>query len=132
MLQDNTIPLPGRMTITVHTIGDTTIIAVAGELDAAVADDLRRHLLAGVASSSALIVDLTAVTFCSAGTLRILLDVTGAARSAGASCAMVSDHWIVLRAITACGFESRLAVHPTLGAALSWLSGEAPTIVLRA
>ncbi len=131
-MQVSTVPLPGRMIVTVRPIGDTTVIAVAGELDAVVADELRRHLLAGITSASALIVDLTAVTFCSAGTLRVLLDVTGAARSAGVPCAIVSDHGIVSRAITVCGFESRLAVHPTLGAAVGWLSGDAPTIVLRA
>ncbi len=45
-MRGNTIPLPRRMAITVRILGDTTVVGVAGELDAAVADDLRRHLLA--------------------------------------------------------------------------------------
>ncbi|GLY47845.1 STAS domain-containing protein [Lentzea sp. NBRC 102530] len=103
--------------------GDVTVATVSGELDSVSSGFLSRHLEAAVAARPhALILDFAAVGFCSAAVLRVLVETTAAADSAGVRWALVSDHRAVLRPIELTGLEVSLHPLPTVAAARQWLT----------
>lgn len=95
-----------------------TTVSVTGDLDMTVADRLWRHLSTALASTPpALIIDLGAVSFCSASILEILVEITTAARVADVACVIVSDRRAVRRPITIAGLDPVLRPLPSLAAA---------------
>jgi anti-anti-sigma factor len=104
------------ITLTVHT--DVVVASVTGELDAVAVGPLRSRLGEALRNTrSALILDLTGVSVCSAAILQVLLDITAAADAAGVSCAIVSERRAVLRPIELAGLGAVLRTVPTLAAA---------------
>ncbi|WP_062430346.1 STAS domain-containing protein [Herbidospora daliensis] len=66
-----------------------TILYLSGDVDVCTTADLRRRILATVdQSAEVLILDLSAVTFCGAGGLGMLLHAQGRARSRGVTLAL--------------------------------------------
>ncbi|UOZ03639.1 STAS domain-containing protein [Amycolatopsis sp. WQ 127309] len=106
----------------ITTSAGATVLAAAGELDLTVtgrlAALLHRELGLGPA---AMVFDATAVTFCSARTVTILVTTAADAKAAGIPFAIVTRSSAVLRPLTALGLERELPVHGDLGQALAWL-----------
>jgi anti-sigma B factor antagonist len=114
---------PVTVTLTVTTTRESTVVTVAGDLDNAVAprlhDCLNRELLL---RPRAMIVDLSRVSFCSAGIIRVLLAAHGRARTDRIPCAVVSARRAVGRPISALGLDHLIPLHPDLAAAEDWLT----------
>ncbi|MEU8632889.1 STAS domain-containing protein [Amycolatopsis sp. NPDC048633] len=97
---------------------EASVIAAVGDLDLAVTDRfdalLNRELLL---APPALVFDASAVTFCSARVLTILLD----AGAGGVPFAIAGRCRSLLRPITALGLERMLPVHWDTAEAIAWL-----------
>ncbi|WP_285483876.1 STAS domain-containing protein [Amycolatopsis sp. NBRC 101858] len=108
--------------MTVSTSCGHVILNVRGELDAATVDefaDLADHLLSD--RQAAVIIDLSKVSFCSAGALGVLLRLTSDADGHGTPLAILATQPAVLRPIQILGLQPVLPVHTTLADASSWL-----------
>ncbi|OAP20893.1 hypothetical protein A4R44_08338 [Amycolatopsis sp. M39] len=70
----------------------------------------------------AVIADLSRVDFCSAQSLRVLLEASAEAHAAGVPCAVVSDQRALQRPVTVLGVDHVLQLHRDLRAAQSWLT----------
>lgn len=115
-------PLAAPVKITITARAHVTTVSVAGELDLAVADELERSLHVECdAAPPALIIDFRQVTLCTAAILRILVDVTTAARSHGVPCAVVSDQRAVRRPVGITGLAPSLPLLSTMAAAYDYL-----------
>jgi anti-anti-sigma regulatory factor len=68
-----------------------------------------------------MVIDLSGVSFCAAGALRILLRFTGDARRSGVRAAVVAGHRTVLRPVQLLKLEPALPLHRRLSDALAWL-----------
>jgi anti-sigma B factor antagonist len=111
------IPAPRTRTIfEVTTTAEATVVTAAGDLDLAVTGRLAT-LLEVRRSSPALVFDASAVTFCSARVLTILLDTA----SAGVPFAVAGRCRALLRPIAVLGLASLLPVHRSVEEALAWL-----------
>jgi anti-anti-sigma factor len=103
--------------------GEASVVTTAGELDATVtgqfaallADELDRQ-------PRALICDTSAVEFCAARVLTILIDTIADAAAARVPFAVAGCRRAVLRPITALGLEQVLPVHRSVEEALGWLT----------
>jgi anti-anti-sigma regulatory factor len=112
------IPAPRTCpTFEVTTTAEATVVTAAGDLDLAVTGRLAA-LLEVRRSSSALIFDASAVTFCSARVLTILLDTA----SAGVPFAVAGRCRALLRPIALLRLEPWLPVHWSVEEALAWLN----------
>ncbi|SFW67468.1 STAS domain-containing protein [Amycolatopsis australiensis] len=100
-----------------------SVVTVAGELDltvtdrfaALLADELDRR-------PPVLVCDTSAVEFCAARVVTILLDAVADATAVGVPLAVAGRRRALLRPITALGLGDRLPVHRTVGEALAWLA----------
>jgi anti-anti-sigma factor len=114
---------PVTVALTVTTTRESTVVAVAGDLDNAVVPQLRDCLNREILlRPRAVIVDLSRVSFCSAGIIRVLLAAHGRARTDRIPCAFVSGRRAVARPISALGLDHLIALHPGLAAAEDWLT----------
>jgi anti-sigma B factor antagonist len=114
---------PAAATLTVTTTRASTVVTATGELDNAITERLQECLIKGIsARPRAFIMDLSRVSFCSAGTVRVLLTAHSHARAEGIACAVVSSHRAVVRPISALGLGHLLLLHPDIAAAEEWLS----------
>ncbi|MDI5974562.1 STAS domain-containing protein [Amycolatopsis magusensis] len=109
---------PAPATFEVTTDHAVTVLTATGELDNQVVDRLGHALAEAIGRRpKALLLDLSRIAFCSAQTLRVLLDAHIDARAAGVACAMVSTHPTVVRPIRLLRLDHLLQVHPDLEAA---------------
>ncbi|MEA5363536.1 STAS domain-containing protein [Amycolatopsis sp., V23-08] len=125
----STVPLPGLRdpapvgTFAVTTTADSTVVSATGELDVSVIGHftgiLEREL--GL-RPRVLVVDASAVTFCAARALTVLINAASDAHAAGVPFAVVTRSRAVLRPLTVLGLERVLPVHGDLAAALDWLA----------
>jgi anti-anti-sigma factor len=112
------IPAPRTCpTFEVTTTTEATVVTAAGDLDLAVTGRLAA-LLEARRSSPALVFDASAVTFCSARVLTILLDTA----SGGVPFAIAGRCRALLRPIAVLGLEPWLPVHWSVEEALAWLN----------
>lgn len=115
-------PLPRPLTMTVTTSGGHVVLTIRGELDAATVDEFAElvdHLLTD--RQAALIIDLSKVSFCSAGALGVLVRLTDDAHSHGTPLAILATDPAVLRPVQILGLQQVLPLHATLAQASAWL-----------
>ncbi|MBG0819702.1 STAS domain-containing protein [Planomonospora sp. ID91781] len=96
-----------------------TVVALHGEIDVATAPALRRRLLNALQHSTDLLVlDLSAVSFCDASGLTVLIDVRQRATASGITVRLAAPRPPVARLLHVTGLDHAFAVHPTLSSAL--------------
>lgn len=108
---------------TVTKTAETTVVAVSGEIDLAVAgrfaalidQELRLR-------PRALLIDATGLTFCAARGLTVLLDATSDALIAGVPFAICGRCRPLLRPIELLGLDHALPLHSSTADALAWLA----------
>lgn len=104
--------------------GDTTVIAVQGELDLATAPRLKWPLVDALdAGRRRLVVDLSAVTFMDSTALGVLIGVRRSL-DAGARMAIVCTHADVLRIFEISGLDLAFEIVPTRERALAYVRAE--------
>ncbi|OXM59099.1 hypothetical protein CF165_49405 [Amycolatopsis vastitatis] len=107
---------------------EASVVAAAGELDLTVtghlavllAQELRRQ-------PPALVCDMSAVDFCAARVLTILINAVAGAAVTGVPFAVAGRRRALLRPITALGLEQDLPVHESVADAVDWLASPHPT-----
>ncbi|GGP44517.1 STAS domain-containing protein [Saccharothrix coeruleofusca] len=100
---------------------DVVVLAAAGEIDIATAEDLRKPLieLAGrTPEGGTVVADLTGITFFSSPGIEALLVAHERLGQVGGTLHVVAAP-VVRRALTAVGLDRALRLHDTLEAALS-------------
>jgi anti-sigma B factor antagonist len=96
-----------------------TVVALHGEIDIATVPALRRRLLNALQHSTDLLVlDLSAVSFCDASGLTLLIDVRQRARASGITVRLAAPRPPMARLLRITGLDRSFAVHPTLSSAL--------------
>ncbi|MCV7230475.1 STAS domain-containing protein [Mycolicibacterium komossense] len=115
---DSVIAVPG-CTVTQSWSGRTAVLTVSGTLDMLTADTLQDAVGAALRTGPlGLIIDLTAVTFLASAGMSVLIathDVT----EPDIPFAVVAHGFVTARPLALTGLTAVIAVHPTLGAALS-------------
>ncbi|WP_233224059.1 STAS domain-containing protein [Amycolatopsis sp. CA-128772] len=112
-----------RTRVTVTAGPGHTAVTVTGDLDLAVTASLHEQLEAELRGTpAALVLDLTGVTFCSAGALAVLLDVVTTAHARGIPCAIVATDRAVLRPVRVLQLDRVLPLHRDRAEAEDWLS----------
>ncbi|WP_277875436.1 STAS domain-containing protein [Amycolatopsis camponoti] len=103
--------------------GAASVVTTAGELDATVTDQFAALLADELhRQPRALVCDTSAVEFCAARALTILIDMVADAAAARVPFAVVGRRRAVLRPITALGLEQVLPVHRSVEEALDRLT----------
>jgi anti-sigma B factor antagonist len=101
-------------------IGDTQVIAVAGEVDLATGPELERALLGLPRNGAAsVVVDLTECGFMDSTGISILVRAHQRLGRAGGRLAVVSAKRPVLRVFELTGLDQLLAIYPSRTAALN-------------
>ncbi|MEU7790757.1 STAS domain-containing protein [Amycolatopsis sp. NPDC049159] len=110
-------------TLSVGRTGEASVVIAAGELDLSVTAQLSA-LLAGELRRQppALVCDTSAVQFCAARILTILIDATADAAVAQVPFAVAGRPRALVRPITALGLQHVLPVHRSVAEALNWLA----------
>lgn len=104
-----------RPATTLTRTAKSTVVTLAGDLDAADVPRLRRIVSGELGLRPAtLLVDLTAVSFCSARVLKFLAEQAKDARAAGVGFAAVARQRAVLRPLALLGLNLALPVVPSL------------------
>ncbi|WP_367130280.1 STAS domain-containing protein [Saccharothrix sp. HUAS TT1] len=94
---------------------DVEFCSAAGPIDSGTVSSLRDRLAARLDSApSALVLDLTGVTFLGAAGIAALVEAHARAERVGSSFAVVADSHRVLRPLQVTGVDRVLSVHPTL------------------
>lgn len=97
---------------------DQTIIAIHGELDIATTAALRQRILTILASTAGpVIIDLSAVSFCDASGLALLVGTQRRAGLHGVPLTLAAPRPNVAKLLRVTGLDRVFAVHPTLAAA---------------
>ncbi|GHF94496.1 hypothetical protein GCM10017567_06210 [Amycolatopsis bullii] len=104
-------------------VGEASVVVAAGEIDlmvtarlaALLAEELRRQ-------PPALICDMSAVEFCAARALTILIDTTADAAVKRVPFAVAGRSHALLRPIAALDLAQVLPVHRSVAEAVSWLA----------
>jgi anti-anti-sigma factor len=114
-------PAPSQLVVT--TEAGVTTVAVTGEIDLAVVGRLTARLDAEIDRAPAgLIIDLSAVTFCSSHGLSALVAAGTRSQAAGVACVVVSEQRAVLRPIMLMGLDKILRLRATVAEAREWLA----------
>lgn len=109
--------------IAITASADDTVVAVSGEIDLGVSDDLRRALDEELGfKPSALIADLSAVSFCDSSGFTVLVQIRAKAEEAGVPFIMVTQERALLRPMALLGLDAVFTVHPTLDSARDMLT----------
>ncbi|WP_410636394.1 STAS domain-containing protein [Amycolatopsis sp. cmx-4-83] len=107
----------------VTTTADAATVAVIGDLDLSNTAQLRERLDDELTlRPAALIIDLAAVGFCSAGALSVLVDTVTSADARGLACAVIAHQRAVVRPIRLLRLDRILPVHADRADAEKWLS----------
>ncbi|MFJ9784767.1 STAS domain-containing protein [Amycolatopsis sp. NPDC101161] len=105
----------------VTTTAHASVVAATGELDLAVTEHLETLLRRELRLAPALVFDASAVTFCSARVLTILVDTAQEAAASGVPFAVASRSRALLRPIAVLRLEHLLPVRRSTGEALARL-----------
>ena len=92
----------------IRRVGDTAVVHLAGEVDLTVADVLYRRISRETAQRSAVVLDLSAVTFLDSAGVRLVDDLSRACAERRASLRVVAPRGPARSALTLCGFPERL------------------------
>jgi anti-sigma B factor antagonist len=101
--------------VTVHAgrgTGQPTVARVEGEIDIANADELHDRLAAVLEGASALVVDLTGVTYMDSQALKVMADLARAAAE-GAVSLVAPRHSIAGELLAITALDQLIAVRPT-------------------
>lgn len=101
-----------QLTIDRSTLGDHTILDIAGEIDLATAPQFEEHV-AGVDVGSALVVDMSNVTFMDSTGLRVLIAAHERAEENGGRLAIVAAEGPVTKLLGITGVTEWLNVYTT-------------------
>ncbi|MFF1613952.1 STAS domain-containing protein [Amycolatopsis sp. NPDC058278] len=100
-----------------------SVVTASGELDLTVTDLLAALLAYEVRLyPPALVCDTSAVEFCTAGVLTVLIDSVADAARAGVPFAVAGRRRALLRPVTALGLEQALPLHRSVAEALKRLT----------
>lgn len=106
------------LAVTVTATDADTVVTVAGEIDLAVAESLRHSLEEELRlGPSALIADLTGVSFCDSSGFTALIQILAEAQDAGIPFILVTRERALLRPLALLGLDAVFIVHPTLASA---------------
>ena len=107
------------MEITARAEQDCTVVAVSGRLDTGTAADFDKQAAAWPGQGpKRLVLDLGQLDYISSAGLRSILALGKKARAAGGSLCLCCPRGVVAEVISLSGFDSFLAVHPSLETAL--------------
>lgn len=105
--------------------GQTAVITATGEIDLTNAEYLRDALLSTLnAGATALVVDLTAVTFLDSAGVTALVRASRRADAAEAALRLAVTAPAVLRVMNLVGIDQLVPVYPSVAAALAALSAQ--------
>lgn len=94
-----------------------TVIAVRGELDIATTAGLRDRILTILADTSTpVVIDLSAVTFCDASGLALLVGTQRRARLHGVAVTLAAPRPAVRKLLRVTGLDRAFVIHPPLAA----------------
>lgn len=117
--QDQLISLDAR------DVGGCRLVTIAGEIDMVTTPTLRSYLRQEVEQvSSALVLDLRAVTFLGSSGLAVLVEVLDWTRDQGIALRLVSDCREVIRPLEATGLQELFDMHSDLMLAIEQPSAE--------
>ncbi|GAA3463530.1 STAS domain-containing protein [Saccharothrix longispora] len=103
-------------------VGDIQVVRVTGEIDLATGDLVWSELLLWLDDAgSALVADLTGVTFMAAAGVHLLLDVAHNAGHRGVRFVLVAGDNTALSTLYLTGVDSAIPVHPDLDHAIAVL-----------
>jgi anti-sigma B factor antagonist len=109
-----------ELTLTVRTVGDRSVLDVAGEVDVYSAPELRERLSEQLsAASPSLIVNLAEVTFLDSTGIGTLVAGLNRAVQFGGTLTLVSDHDRILKLFRITGLDSVFTICPSVDAAIS-------------
>jgi anti-anti-sigma factor len=98
-----------------HWLGDAVVVRLAAEVDLTSADGLREALLAVLNQGArALIVDMTATTFCDSAAVHSITRAARRAAASGAEIRLAVATAPVLRILSLLGIDRVLGVYPTV------------------
>ncbi|WP_327586447.1 STAS domain-containing protein [Nonomuraea sp. NBC_00507] len=101
----DTVPFHGA------TASASTLVHLAGDIDIFTTAQLRQRLLNALShSSSLLILDLSQVTFCSAGGLGVLLGAQGRAQARGITLALTGMPPFMAQLLRVTGLDRRFPI----------------------
>ncbi|HUN33007.1 MAG TPA: STAS domain-containing protein [Trebonia sp.] len=99
-------------------LGDAVVVRLPAEVDLTSADRLREALLAVLSSGArALIIDMTATTFCDSAAIGAITRAARRAAAAGAEIRLAACAPPVLRILDLLGIDRVVAVYPTVAEA---------------
>jgi anti-sigma B factor antagonist len=105
--------------------GRTAIVRLPGEIDLTNADAIREGLLSALNQAAvALIVDMTATTFCDSAGITALVRASRRAAATGATIRLAASAPPVLRVLTLVGIDRLIDIYPRVDAALASLPGQ--------
>jgi anti-sigma B factor antagonist len=109
--------------------GQTAVVAAAGEIDLTNAECLRDALLSAFnAGATAVVVDLTAVTFLDSAGVTALVRAARRASASEAALRVAVTSPAVLRVLDLVGINQLVPVYPSVGEALASLSAQTTVI----
>jgi anti-sigma B factor antagonist len=109
-----------ELTLTVRTVGDRSVLDVAGEVDVYSAPELRERLSEQLsAASPSLIVNLADVTFLDSTGIGTLVAGLNRAVQFGGTLTLVSDHDRILKLFRITGLDSVFTISPSVDAAVN-------------
>ncbi|MBW8485907.1 STAS domain-containing protein [Actinomadura parmotrematis] len=117
-----------RVTMTVRHLPDHTIIALSGELDLASTAALREKMLVALNRAGApVVIDLSAVTFCDAAGLALLVGIRRRARGSRLGLTLAAPRPPVRKLLRITGLDRAFTVHESLAQARGAL--DRPTLL---
>ena len=106
------------MDIQENKVEGATLVLMSGRLDTGTAPGAQTRLLEILASSSALIVDMTDVGYVSSAGLRVLLTAAKQAKSRGSRFRLIGPQPSVREVLAMSGFDKIIQIHPDLDTAI--------------
>lgn len=113
------MPEPARFSVVSEARQECYLVAVAGEVDAHSASELRAAVEAGVSPQVRLVADLSDVTFLDSAGLGVFVTTVKKVQEQGGSLDLVVTSPRVMRVFELTGLDSMLTIYPDLAAALA-------------
>jgi anti-sigma B factor antagonist len=105
--------------------GRTAVVRLPGEIDLTNADAMRDRLLSALnQTAAALIVDMTATTFCDSAGITALVRASRRAAATGATLRLAVSAPSVLRVLSLVGIDRIIDIYPSVDAARASLSDQ--------
>lgn len=106
--------------------GRTAVVRLPGEIDLTRSDDVRETMLAALNQAAlALIVDMTATTFCDSSGITALVRAVRRATATGATIRLAATAPPVLRVLSLVGIDRLIDIYPSVDAAQASLRDQA-------